>query len=243
MRSPAVRARLLTIPAALAVLALPAAAAVAGTGYGQLIVNPGTVTAGQTVSILGTCPNNGQSFDGVKSSAFAGGAASISRGSVNFTGSATISSSVAPGTYTVAADCGSGSPTVNITVTAAGSAPTTQAAATQPSAAAGQAQSDTAVAPPAQMNTAAAGAAGSPAASATAPGANASTPASSQSAKAAASDVAVTSTGIVRVGLAGNSKPLLPASAVESIVALVAVTGAAGFLMFQRRRKSHTHNS
>jgi hypothetical protein len=239
VRSHAVRARLLTIAAALAVLALPAAEAVAGTGYGQLIVNPGTVTAGQTVTILGTCPNNGQPFDGVESSAFAGGKASVDKGSVNFTGSATISSSLAPGTYTVTAQCGSGSPSVNITVAAAGSAPTTQAAAAQPSSGSVQGQS-AAAAPQAQSSTAAAaGAAGAPAT----PSANASTPASSQSAQAGASDAAVTSTGIVRVGLAGNTKPLLSASLVESFVALVAASGAVGFLMFQRRRKSHTHNS
>lgn len=234
------------IPAVLAVLVLPAAEAAAGTGYGQLIVNPGTVTAGQTVSVLGVCPDNGQPFTGVYSTAFAGGAAAISRGSVNFTGSATISSSTAPGTYTVAAECGAGSPSVKITVAAPGSAPTTQPAAAQPSTAAGQGASTwsaPAAVPPVRMSTpAAAGGSGVAPASAM-PDSNASAPASSQSPKAAASDPAVTSTGVVRVGLAGNSKPLLPTSLVESLLALVAVSGAAGFIAFQRRRKSHTHNS
>lgn len=221
----------------LAVLVLHAAEAAAGTGYGQLIVNPGTVSAGQTVSILGVCPTNGTPFTGVYSSAFVGGEAAISRGSVNFTGSATVSSSVSPGTYTVAARCGTGSPSVKITVAAPSSAPTTAPAASQPSVPTGQGPSTylvpTIAAPTSQTSTAAAGASASTGAAV-----------GGQSPPALAMDGGpVSSPGIVSVGLTGNSKPLLSATAVVSLIAVVTAAGAAVFLGLYRRRKSNTHNS
>jgi len=58
MTSAAAGAAALVAAATASVLA-SAAPALASSGYGQLIVNPGTSAPGQTVSILGTCPNNG----------------------------------------------------------------------------------------------------------------------------------------------------------------------------------------
>src|SRR5438445_7579843 len=79
VRRPLVRLSGLAVPigAAVGALLLSAGPAAAGTGYGQLIVNPGTVAPGQSVSVLGTCPNNGTGLKGVYSSAFAGGSASV----------------------------------------------------------------------------------------------------------------------------------------------------------------------
>src|SRR5882757_1502363 len=93
VRRPLARVSGLAVPFGAAVAALllsSAGPAAAGTGYGQLIVNPGTAAPGQSVSVLGTCPNNGTGLKGVYSTAFAGGSASVTQSSINFSGSATI---------------------------------------------------------------------------------------------------------------------------------------------------------
>ena len=171
-----------TLALAVAIPLLAAGPAAASAGHGQLIVNPGTVAPGQRISVLGTCPVNGVQLTGVYSPAFVGGAASISKTQINFSGSATISPS-ASGSYRVSAACGPGSPSVTITVSGARTA------------------------------------AASPAAT---------VPAASAAAAATVGDGPVTSTGVVRVGLAAAACAL----------------GVLGFLRFRRRRTKarNTHS-
>ena len=245
-------------PASLSVLTAAAAAvlasagpAAAGTGYGQLIVNPGTAAPGQSVSILGVCPTNGSTLTGVHSTAFVGGAASITVGSENFTGTATISDTIAPGTYTVTASCGSGSPSVDIVVSAGAAKPTTAPATTQPPPSMPATLPPSRVAPPptyaAPTRT---GSTGSTGGSATASGGTTPTPthstpspsASGMGGPAGTSPApGVTSTGVIRVGLAGQSSPmaamLLPTLAVAAFV----LTFAVGFLIRRRRNSPASH--
>jgi hypothetical protein len=206
-------------------------------------VNPGTVAPGQTVSILGTCPNNGHGLGGVYSPAFVGGAASLTQTSINFSGSATIASN-ASGSYQVTADCGAGSPNP-VTITVAGSAvapPTTQ----PPSSPAMAQTSAAAVPPPVATSKAAMGGGmnqttkpASPTASggAMAMGGGAAQAMSPTPGMTAAGNGPVTSTGIVRVGLAGSSSALTTAGAAAIAVAL-ALAGGVGFLVIRRRRNT-----
>ena len=235
---------------AAATLLTSAGPAAAGSGYGQLIVNPGTAAPGQTVSILGVCPTNGSTLTGVRSTAFVGGAASITIGSENFTGKATISGSTPPGTYTVKADCGSGSPSVNIVVTAASSPkPTTAPTTTQPRTTPAMPPSTHASTPQtsgAAPRTSSAGAMGGTAAhpggTTPAPGMSSPTASSMSSPTGTTAAPAVTSTGVIRVGLAGNSSPLSGMLPPVLIAAAFAVACAVGFLLHRRRRTSHeTH--
>jgi hypothetical protein len=256
VRSPLARSRYLIVPTAFAALALSAGPAHAGSGYGQLIVNPGRVTPGGTVSILGVCPTNGQTLSGVFSSAFTGGLADITRGSENFAGTAIIAF-VTPGTYTVTADCGPGSPSVDLTVAANGASspvPTqtsTPAQATTSQAAVMPVQTHTSgtqpatAAMPGTANTAGstASATAAPHATSTAP-TGMPTATAAKSPPAAASDGPVTSTGIVRVGLAGNSQSILNPMSVASAIALIFIAMATtGFLVYRGKRKSRTTQS
>lgn len=250
MRRPlAARLPGLAVPlGAAAALLLSVGPAHAGTGYGQLIVNPGTAAPGQSVSILGTCPNNGMGFGGVHSSAFVGGSASVSQSSINFSGSATIAPG-ASGTYSVTADCGNGSPSVNITVS--GSAvvpPSTQPARPSPPAASSPAMAQTTAAamPPVATSNAAMGG-GKPTtampAAPTASGAamgmgGAGTPMSATPGMTAAGNGPVTSTGIVRVGLAGSSRSALTTAGAAAVAVALALAGGVGFLVIRRRRNT-----
>lgn len=256
----------LAVPLGAAVVALLASAgpAIAGSGYGQLIVNPGTAAPGQSVSVLGTCPNNGTGLRGVYSSAFAGGAASVTRTSINFSGSATIAPG-ASGTYTVTADCGPGSPSVNITVAGApmtSSQPvaTSQAAMPPPSA---MQSSAAAVMPPATtpggmngythapMQSASpmqGGGMGMGASTGTGMGMGAAASGSRLAMSAmpgatSAGNGPVTSTGIIRVGLAGASRSALTTAGAAAIAVALVLTGAVGFLAFRRRRRGNTSGS
>jgi hypothetical protein len=234
--------------------------AAAGTGYGQLIVDPGTAAPGRTVSILGVCPTNGSVLTGVHSTAFVGGSASITVGSENFTGTATISPSAAPGSYVVMAACGPGSPSADIVVSGGVAMPTTAPGTTRPP------QSKPAVPPPAHtspppMSTATGGSestgnTGNTGGSAISPGGmtsrpataspatpSPSFPAASSTAGAATSPApAVTSTGVIRVGLAGHTSPIpgmLPPALVAAALALACVVG---FITYRRRRNSSGSN-
>jgi hypothetical protein len=222
----------------------------AGTGYGQLIVDPGTAAPGQTVSILGVCPTNGSTLSGVRSTAFAGGAASITIGSENFTGTAKISGSIAPGSYAVTAECGAGSPSVNIVVSAGGAKNTTPPASTQPP------RSTPAMPPPshttAPPTTAAPSRTGSAAGmggSATPSGSMTPTPGMSSPSAGGMGGTAgtsqapaVTSTGVIRVGLAGHSSPLSGMLPPVLVAAAFVLACAIGFLLRRRRRNaSGTH--
>jgi hypothetical protein len=227
---------------AAAALLLSVGPAQAGTGYGQLIVNPGTAAPGQTVSVLGTCPNNGQGFGGVQSSAFVGGSASVTQSSINFSGSATIAPD-ASGTYTVTADCGPGSPSVTITVAGSAVAPPT----TQPASAPAMTHTTAAAMPPAATSKAAMAGGmnqtttkpASPTASggAMAMGGGGAAAMSPTPGMTGAGNGPVTSTGIVRVGLAGSSSALTTAGAAAIAVAL-ALAGGVGFLVIRRRRNN-----
>jgi hypothetical protein len=239
--------------AAASVCALASAApAAASSGYGQLIVNPGTVSPGQTVSILGTCPNNGSPMTGVFSAAFDGGQASVSQGSVNFTGSATIANGVSSGQYEVAAKCGPGSPMVVITVAggSGGTMPSTPAATTPGG------SSWTSTAPssgmshkyypssPASLGNAGAGAMGGgmkptkPASSASA-GMSATAGAGAAAGSSVnAADPPVTSTGIIRVGLAGSGQSNMTTPIAAAAAAAIVITGVVGFLLLRRRRNT-----
>ena len=226
---------------AAAALLLSVGPAHASAGYGQLIVNPGTVAPGQTVSILGTCPNNGHGLGSVTSPAFVGGTASVTQTSINFSGSATIASN-ASGNYQVTADCGAGSPNpVTITVAGAAVAPPT----TQPPSTPAMTQTTAAAMPPPAATSKAAMGGGmnqtttkpaSPTASggAMAMGGQAMSPTPGMT---AAGNGPVTSTGIVRVGLAGSSSALTTAGAAAIAVAL-ALAGGVGFLVIRRRRNT-----
>jgi hypothetical protein len=238
---------------ALAVATVMAAAgpADAGTGYGQLIVNPGTATPGQSVSILGVCPTNGSTLTGVHSAAFVGGSASITVGSENFTGTATISDTVAPGSYAVTASCGPGSPSVNIVVSAGAAKPTTAPATTQPPPSTPAAPPPTHVAPPPTSATptrtegaASMGGSATPSGGTTA----ASTPAmpspsaSGMGAAAGTSAApAVTSTGVIRVGLAGQSSPMAAVLFPTLAAAVFVLAFAIGFLIRRRRNSPTPH--
>jgi hypothetical protein len=264
VRHPVARSRNLTVPAviaaAVAALLLSVGPSYAGTGYGQLIVNPGTAAQGQTVAILGVCPTNGDVLKGVRSTAFVGGVAAISLGSENFTGTATISPAAAPGTYSVSADCGPGSPSVTITVSAGGVAPTARPPATQPattptpppvpvpvmaSATSPSAQQTTAMNQVGRTGVAALAGGGSPGPSTAAalPQDAMSAAAGGMQSPAAASGPAVTSTGVVRVGLAGDSGPSLSTPTAAASLAVLAAAGGAGFLLIRRRRSSPTTHS
>jgi hypothetical protein len=253
-----VRSSYLLIPAAVAVLVFSAGRAEAGAGFGQLIVNPGTATAGETVSLLGVCPTNGHPLSGVFSTAFVGGQATISLGSENFTGTAAVAS-VAPGTYKVTAKCGPGSPSMNITVMASGaSAPvTTQPPppkprpkpsptltwTTQAPAMPVQTEAPRTQAPTAGMqsmtNTAAAAAVHTTAISPTPMPSVA-----GEAAAPAASAGLVTSAAVVPVGLAGSSRPIMTPTSVGAAIALIFVAAAAiGFLVYRSKRKSGTTHS
>ncbi|MBS2964759.1 hypothetical protein KGA66_17000 [Actinocrinis puniceicyclus] len=258
MRRPlAARFCALAVPlGAAGALLLSVGPAHAGTGYGQLIVNPGTAAPGQSVSVLGTCPNNGQGFGGVKSAAFVGGSASVTQSSINFSGSATIAPGTS-GTYTVSADCGSGSPSVTITVSGSAVAPppSTQPADPTSQAAAPPPATTPASAPAMPRPAAGGGAAGggmspanarpaAPAASgaATATGSTAAQAMSPMPGTTAAGNGPVTSTGIVRVGLAGSSRSALTTAGAAAIAVALALAGGVGFLVIRRRRNtSGTH--
>lgn len=248
MRRPlAARLSGLAVPlGAAAALLLSVGPAHAGTGYGQLIVNPGTAAPGQSVSILGTCPNNGMAFGGVHSSAFVSGSASVTQSSINFSGTATIDPG-ASGTYTVTADCGTGSPSVNITVSgSAGAPPTTQPATTPPTSSGAMNQG--AAKPPVATSKAAMGGTNATTAKPAAPTASGGAmamggPATSATpGMAAAGNGPVTSTGIVRVGLAGSSRNALTTAGAAAIAVALALAGGVGFLVIRRRRNtSGTH--
>jgi hypothetical protein len=222
--------------------------AAAGTGYGQLIVNPGTAAPGQSVSILGVCPTNGSTLTGVHSTAFVGGSASITVGSENFTGTATISDAVAPGSYTVTASCGSGSPSVDIVVSAGSVKPTTAPPTTQPPPSTPATLPPSHVAPtPTSAAPTRTGSSGSMGGSATpsggtTPTSTLGTPSSSASvmgSPAATSPApGVTSTGVIRVGLAGQSSPMTAMLFPTLAVAAFALAFAIGFLIRRRRRNS-----
>ena len=246
-------ASLAVLLAAAATVLASAGPATAGTGYGQLIVNPGTAAPGQSVSILGVCPTNGSTLTGVHSTAFVGGSASITVGSENFTGTATISDTIAPGTYTVTASCGSGSPSVDIVVSAGAAKPTTAPATSQPpSSTPATLPPSHVVPPPTYAAPTRTGSTGSMGGSATASGGTMPTPtpthgtpsasASGMGGAAATSPApGVTSTGVIRVGLAGQSSPmaamLLPTLAVAAFV----LTFAVGFLIRRRRNSPASH--
>jgi hypothetical protein len=230
---------------AVAAVFASAGSAAAGSGYGQLIVNPGTVTPGQSVSILGVCPTNGSTLTGVNSTAFVGGSASITVGSENFTGTATISSTIAAGTYTVTASCGAGSPSVSIVVSAGGGRPTTAPATTQ------AAPSTPAMAPPshaappptsAAPTQAGGGMTGGSAAPSRTMASMSAAPSASASATADPAGTtpapAVTSTGVIRVGLAGHSSPMSAMLSPALVVAAFVLACAMGFLIRRRRRNS-----
>lgn len=231
---------------AVAAVFASAGTAAAGSGYGQLIVNPGTVTPGQSVSILGVCPTNGSTLTGVNSTAFVGGAASITIGSENFTGTATISSTIAAGTYTVTASCGSGSPSVNIVVSAGGSQPTTAPATTQaPQSTPAMAPPSHAAPPPTSAAPTQAGGVGMMGGSATPSRTMASMSAAPSASASATADPAgttpapaVTSTGVIRVGLAGHSSPMSAMLSPALVVAAFVLACAMGFLIRRRRRNS-----
>lgn len=235
--------------AAASVCALASAApAVASSGYGQLIVNPGTVSPGQTVSILGTCPNNGSPMTGVFSAAFDGGQASVTQGSVNFSGSATIAGGVSAGQYQVAAKCGPGSPMVVITVTCGGMMPSTPPA-TAPGGSWSSNPSSSGMthkypSPPASLGNAGAGAMGGgtkttkPASSASAGMSAAAGAGAAAGSSVNATDPPVTSTGIVRVGLAGSGRSNMTTPVAAAAGAAIVITGAVGFLMLRRRRNT-----
>ncbi|HEU5356028.1 MAG TPA: hypothetical protein VFU65_16260 [Actinocrinis sp.] len=243
MRRPlAARLSGLAVPlGAAAALLLSIGPAHASSGYGQLIVNPGTVAPGQSVSILGTCPNNGHGLGGVYSSAFVGGSASLTQTSINFSGSATIASN-ASGSYQVTADCGPGSPNA-VTITVAGSvvAPPTSHAPSSP------AQTSASAMPPVATSKAAMGGGMNPAttkpATPTASGAMAMGGGAPQAMSptpgmTAAGNGPVTSTGIVRVGLAGSSRSALTTAGAAAIAVALALAGGVGFLVIRRRRNT-----
>ena len=236
MRRSLARLSGLVVPFGAAVVALllsSAGPAAAGSGYGQLIANPGTATPGQSISVLGTCPNNGQGgLKGVYSSAFVSGAASVTTTSINFSGTATIASN-ASGKYTVTADCGGGNPTLTITV--AGTAVTSTA--TSPASAPAAVHSTAAAAPATSKPAAIVGGA-TPAKSATPTGTAAAGVQAMGSTAAAAGNGPVTSTGIVRVGLAGASHSALTMTGAGAVAAAIALAGGLGFLMIRRKRGS-----
>jgi len=227
---------------AAAALLLSVGPAHASSGYGQLIVNPGKVAPGQSVSILGTCPNNGHGLGGVYSSAFVGGSASLTQTSINFSGSATIASN-ASGSYQVTADCGPGSPNA-VTITVAGSAvapPTTQ-----PASAPAMAKSSAAMPPAATSKAAMGGGMNQTTAKPASPTASGGAMAMGGGAQAmsptpgmtAAGNGPVTSTGIVRVGLAGSSRSALTTAGAAAIAVALALAGGVGFLVIRRRRNT-----
>lgn len=241
----------------------------AGTGYGQLIVNPGSAAPGQSVSVLGTCPNNGTGLRGVFSSAFVGGAASVTQTQINFSGSATIMPG-ASGTYTVTADCGTGSPSVTITVSGAVAPPSKPAPTTQPPmpsmSPSAVHTSPVAVMPSPTMNMGNSGmgggthaptnsaplmgggmGAGASASAGVGMGASATASGMQQMTSTpgamAAGNGPVTSTGIVRVGLAGSSSNAMTTAGAAAIAVAAVLAGGTGFLVIRRRRRntSGTH--
>ena len=214
--------------------------AAAGSGFGQLIVDPGTAAPGQTVSILGVCPTNGSVLTGVHSAAFVGGAASITPGSENFTGTATISGMAAPGTYAVTAVCGPGSPSVDIVVSAGGAMPTSAPATSQPPRTEPAMPRPSHSSPPA-MSGGSTRTGGSPTPT------GGTTPAPSASATMAGSlggptgttpAPAVTSTGVIRVGLAGDTGSMSVVLTPVLLTAAFALACGIGFLIRRRRRHS-----
>jgi len=245
--SPALLLPVLAVAAATVLAA--AGPAAAGTGYGQLIVNPGTVAPGQNVSILGVCPTNGSTLTGVHSTAFVGGSASITVGSENFTGTATISGTAAPGSYTVTASCGPGSPSVDIVVTAGVAEPTTAPATTPaPRSTPAMPPPTHASSPPTSAAPTRTGSAGSMGGSATPSGGTTPTrgtpspSASGMSSSAATSPApAVTSTGVIRVGLAGHSTPMVAMLSPALVVAALALIFAVRFLIRRRRNSPASH--
>jgi hypothetical protein len=240
------RALLPVLSVAAATVLASAGPAAAGTGYGQLIVNPGTAAPGQSVSILGVCPTNGSTLTGVHSAAFVGGSASITVGSENFTGTATNSDTVAPGSYTVTASCGSGSPSVDIVVSAGAAKPTTAPATTQPPPSTPAMLPPSHVAPPPTSaaptrtgSTASMGGSATPSGGTTPTLGTPSPSASAMGSPAATSPApGVTSTGVIRVGLAGQSSPMAAMLFPTLAVAAFALAFAIGFLMRRRRRNS-----
>jgi hypothetical protein len=242
VRRPLIRLSGLVIPIGAAAVALSSAGpAAAGTGYGQLIVNPGTVAPGGTVSVLGTCPNNGTGLKGVYSAAFVGGSATVTRSSINFSGSATVMPG-ASGKYTVTADCGTGSPSVTITVSGTAPVTTTQPATTdttQPAASPTAVHTTAAMTPPASSTGPAAIVGGTRPAKPKSPSATAAggaAAAASGTAPAPTGNGPITSTGIVRVGLAGSSNSALTMAGAAAIAMAVALAGGVGFLVIRRRR-------
>lgn len=271
----------LAVPLGAAAAALLASAgpALAGTGYGQLIVDPGTAAPGQSVSVLGTCPNNGTGLRGVYSAAFVGGSATVAQTQINFSGSATIAPG-ASGSYAVTADCGPGSPSVTITVSGAAVMPSQPVPTTRPPMPSAMPStvhtSAVAAMPPPAVNSGMAGMSGttgggythtpakSPSPMVSGMGAGAGMGSGSGSGAgmgmdASASSMAqamspspgamaagngpVTSTGVVRVGLAGSSRNAMTTAGAAAIAVAAATAGGAGFLVIRRRRRntSGTH--
>jgi hypothetical protein len=117
-----------------AAVAVGAAPAFASIGMGQVTASPMTVGVGQTVHLMGTCPNNGSALQWVGSSAFSprmndpytamtgyGGSASMtSTNPMNWMGWAKISSHAKPGKTDVVARCGGVRVTTQIVVVIAG---------------------------------------------------------------------------------------------------------------------------
>jgi hypothetical protein len=114
---------------ALVVLVLGAASAVAAT----IDVNPSTVSTGGQVTVSGDVLANGQpgctvpgdvtlispAFDGLGEFAGVGATTATADASGNFTTTVTLSSNVAPGSYTVTGRCGGGDLGVSASLTVA----------------------------------------------------------------------------------------------------------------------------
>ncbi|WP_269858561.1 hypothetical protein [Streptomyces sp. RPT161] len=117
-----------------AALAVGAAPAFAGVGTGQITASPTTVSVGQTVHVIGTCPNNGSALKWVGSAAFSprmndpytamtgyGGSATMtSTNPMNWSGWAKISQHAKPGATAIEARCGNVKVTTRIVVVVAG---------------------------------------------------------------------------------------------------------------------------
>jgi hypothetical protein len=139
---------LAVLTTASAALAVGAAPAFAGVGTGQITATPTTVSVGQTVHVLGTCPNNGSGLKWVGSSAFSpkmndpytamtgyGGSATMtSTNPMNWSGWAKISQHAKPGTTAIVALCGNVRITTRIVVVVrtAGMKPTPKPTMTMP---------------------------------------------------------------------------------------------------------------
>jgi hypothetical protein len=93
-----------------------------------LFVSPTAAAAGQSVQISGTCamPTSGTDLPtvtSVTSPAFSGAASFINKASDSFSGTATISSSAADGSYPVTLTCSNGTAASTVQITGGGSKP------------------------------------------------------------------------------------------------------------------------